>query len=41
MEIIVSVVDDITAYAEECLPSRRLETGCIIPLLYRSSVRIT
>jgi hypothetical protein len=25
---------DVTAYAEVCLPSRCLETGCITPLFY-------
>jgi hypothetical protein len=34
MENTVSIIADVTAYAEMCLPSRFLETGCIIPLFH-------
>jgi hypothetical protein len=34
MENTVSIVVNVTAYAEVCLPSRYLETECIAPLFY-------
>jgi hypothetical protein len=37
----VSLVADVTAYAEMCSSSRCLETGCITPLFHRSSARTT
>jgi hypothetical protein len=37
----VFIVDDVTAYAEVCLPSRCLETGCITPLFRRCSAWTT
>jgi hypothetical protein len=36
-----SFVDDVTAYTKVCLPSRCLETVCIIPLFHRCSARTT
>jgi hypothetical protein len=37
----VSIFADVTAYAELCLPSCYLETGCITPLFHRCSGRTT
>jgi hypothetical protein len=37
MENAASIIADVTDYAEMCLLSRCLETGCIIPLFHRCS----
>jgi hypothetical protein len=36
-----SIVADVNAYAEVCLPSRGLETGCVTPLFHRFLARTT
>jgi hypothetical protein len=35
MENTISIVDDVIVYAEVCLQSRCLETGCITTLFHR------